>query len=219
MKSQNNKVKQFAVIGLGRFGQSIVRSLSEYGVNILAVDNDEENLHAVCGYATHMVKADAEDEEAMAKLGLGNFDTVIMAMGEDLEASLLATMTAKELGAKFIVVKSYGQRQKKIFESVGADLVVVPEQEMGAKLAHRLVRPNIVDILEDNDRFQITEMRPLPEWVGKSVVESDIRKEHHTSLLAIIRDGNTIFPVLPEEVIRENDLLIALCGTASCPLP
>ena len=209
MKAQKN-AKQFAVIGLGRFGQSIVKSLAGYNVNILACDNDEDQLHAVCGYATHMVKADAEDEEAMAKLGLGNFDVVIMAMGEDLEASLMATMTAKELGAKYIVVKAYGLREKKIFESVGADLVVVPEQEMGAKLAHRLVRPNIVDILEDNDRYQITEMRPLPEWVEKSVRDSDIRKKHRTSILAIIRGDSTVFPVMPEEVIQAGDMLVTL---------
>ncbi len=209
MKLQRDAT-QFAVIGLGRFGISMVKSLAEYGVNILACDTDEENLHAVCGYATHMVKADAADEDAMAKLGIGNFDVVILAMGEDFQASLMATMTAKELGAKFIVVKAYGHREKKIFESVGADLVVVPEQEMGAKLAHRLTNPNVLDVLEDSQRYLITEMRPRPEWVGRSVLESDIRRNFQTSVLAIIRGERTIIPVMPEEVIEERDVLICL---------
>lgn len=210
MKLQKDAT-QFAVIGLGRFGQSIVKSLAAYGVSILACDRSEERLHSVAGYATHVAQIDAADEEAMAKLGIGNFDVVIMAMGEDLQAPLMATMTAKELGAKYIVVRVYGQREKKIFESIGADLVVVPEQEMGAKIAHRLMRPNILDILEDSQHYQITEMHPMREWVGQSVKESDIRMKYRTTLLAIIRDKKTIIPVMAEEIIMAQDILVALC--------
>ncbi len=211
MKSNKDNPTQFAVLGLGSFGQSVVHALAGYGVNILACDLDSEKLNTVAGYATHMVKVDVTDEEALRKLGIGEFDTVIMAMGEtDLEASLMATMTAKELGTKNIVVKAYTLREKKLLESIGANLVVIPEREMGIKVAHRLVKPNILDVLEDNDSYLITEMHPMPEWVGKSVRESDIRQKHETSILAIIRDEKRIFPVKPDEVIHENDVLVAL---------
>ncbi len=211
MKDNKNVATQFAVLGLSGFGQSVVRSLAEYGVYILACDTTEEKLHAVTGYATHMVKVDATDEEAMGKLGLGNFDAVIIAMGEtDLDASIMATMTAKECGAKHIVVKGYSLREKKLLESIGAHYVVIPEQEMGIKLAHRLVRPNVLDVLEDSESYQISEMLPMAEWVGKSVKESDIRNRYQTSVLAIIRQNKRIFPVKPNEIIEADDVLIAL---------
>ncbi len=211
MKKKETMPTQFAVVGLGSFGQSIVRTLAGYGVTILACDIDNEKLYEVAGYATHMVKVDATDEEAMEKLGLGNFDSVIMSMGEaDFEAALMATMTAKDLGVKNIVVKAYGPRQKKLLESIGASLVVIPEAEMGMKLAHRLVKPNILDVLEDTESYRITEMHPMPEWVGKSVREADIRRKYNTSILAIIRQSKRIFPVKPEEVIEEEDVLVTL---------
>lgn len=210
-----DKDSQFAVIGLGRFGMSIVETLSEYDVNILACDKIAERVHRAAEYATHAVQADAADEAAMARLGIGNFDVVVLAMGEDFEAGLLAAMTAKDLGAKYIVVKAFGPRQAKIFESIGADLIVQPELEMGSKVARRLVRPNILDILEDSEHYAVTEMRPLPEWVGRTVRDSDIRKKHGMSLLAIIREGQTIIPVQPGQVLEESDLLVALCERGS----
>ncbi len=211
MKTEKQRPTQFAVIGLGTFGQSVVCSLAQYGVTILACDSDEEKLHTVTGYATHLVKVDATDEESMVKLGLGNFDAVIITVGEgNLDASLMATMSAKETGAKNIVVKAYTLREKKLLESIGATHVVVPELEMGAKLAHRLVRPNILDVLEDSESFQITEMHPMEEWVGKSVREADIRNRYKTSILAIIRNEKRIFPVRPEEVIEAEDILVAM---------
>lgn len=206
---------QFAVFGMGRFGQSVVKSLAEFDVTVLACDKDEERLQEVVQYATHVAQVDAADEGALEKLGVGNFDVIVLAMGEDFQGSLMATMTAKELGAKYVIVKAYGRREKKIFTSVGADLVIVPEQEMGAKLAHRLVRPNILDALDNSQQYQITEMSPLEEWVGKSVEASAIRKKYKASLLAIIRAGQTIIPVMAEEVIQAQDVLVVLSDTQS----
>lgn len=211
------KATQFAVIGMGRFGLSLVKSLSEHGVHILACDRREDRLQMATEYATHVAQMDAGDEHAMEKLGIGNFDVVVLAMGMDFQASVLATMTAKELGAGFVVVKAYGYREKKIFESVGADMVVIPELEMGAKIARKLVQPDIVDVLEETSLFQITEMHVLKEWVGKSVRQSDIRKRYRISLLAVIRGEKTIIPVNPEEVLQADDLLIALCEKG-CPI-
>ncbi len=208
---EREREKQYAVIGLGRFGQSVVRHLAGYGLNILACDNSEEKLHSVADYATHVAQIDATDEDALKKLGIGNFDVVIMAMGADLQSSILATMTAKELGAKHIVVKVGGDRERRVFESLGITQIVIPEQEMGAKLAHRLARPNILDVLEDTQDYQITEMHPMPEWIGRSVKDSDIRQKHRTTLLAIIRGEQTIVPVMPEEVLQPEDKIIAFC--------
>lgn len=201
---------QFAVLGLGRFGMSILRTLAEYDVNVLACDKDPALLHSATEYATQVVQADVSDEEAMANLGLGNFDVVVLAMGEDFESAIMATMTAKELGAGKIVVKALGPKQKKILESIGADLVVLPEMEMGEKIARRLVNPNILDVLENAGHFTITEMHPLAEWVGKSIATSDIRRKYGTLILAVIRGAETTFPVPADFVPQADDVMLAL---------
>lgn len=201
---------QFAVLGLGRFGMSIVKTLAEYDANILACDRDPTRLHEATEYAAHVVQADAADEDAMHKLGLGNFDVVVLAMGEDFEASVIAAMLAKELGAGKVVAKAFGARQKKILESIGVDQVVLPEVEMGAKVARNLVNPNVLDVLEQTGRQTIAEMRPMDEWVGKTIGEADIRKHYGYTILAIVRGEETIIPVTTDMQMRKEDILVTL---------
>lgn len=201
---------QFAVLGLGRFGMSIVKTLAEYDANILACDKDATRLHEATDYAATVVQADAADEDAMRKLGLGNFDVVVLAMGEDFEGTIMAAMLAKELGASKVVAKAFGHRQQKILESIGVDKVVVPEVEMGVKVARNLVNPNVLDVLERSGGQSITEMLPQKEWVGKTIGQVDIRKEYGYNILAIVRGKETILPVTTETMMHENDILVAL---------
>lgn len=202
--------KHFAVIGLGRFGMSILQTLATYDVNILACDRNMERLQMASQYATHVVQADAADETALDRIGLNNFDVAVLAMGTDFDASLLATMKAKEEGVPYVVARANDLRQRKIFRSVGADLVVLPEREMGAKIGVKLMRPNVVDVLEEAAHHTITEMRPTEAWVGKTVRASDIRRKEGMTLLAVIRHKSTIIPVPPELVLEAEDILIAL---------
>lgn len=201
---------QFAVLGLGRFGMSIVKTLAEYDANILACDKDAAHLHEATEYAATVVQADAADEDAMKKLGLGNFDVVVLAMGEDFEGTIMAAMLAKEMGAGKVVAKAFGHRQQKILESIGVDKVVVPEVEMGARVAKSLVNPNVLDVLERSGGLTITEMLPQKEWVGKTIGEADIRKAHGYTILAIVRGSATIIPVTTDTGIQENDVLVAM---------
>lgn len=211
---QKKRNTQFAIIGIGRFGLSIAQTLSEYDCSILACDKDAARLHLAAPYATHMVQLEAEDETALSNLGLGNFDVVIVAMGEEFEASLMVTMLAKEHGAPFVVAKARGQRQKKILENVGADMVVLPEFEMGAKIARKLADNSVMDILEDSEDYLIAEMRPREEWVGKSIREADIRKKHNLMILAIRHNGKIVLPVQPDRVLHKDDMLITLSERA-----
>ncbi len=204
------KNKSFAVFGLGRFGMSIIQTLSEYDVNILACDNDEAKLKLAEEYATHVVRADASDENALKNLGLQNFDVIILAMGEEFEASQIATMIAKESGAKYVIVKARNLRQKKILESIGADSVVLPEHEMGSKLARKMVVSNIMDILEDSEYYTITEIKPLDEWLDKSVRQANIRQKHNITILAVRQGEELIIPVSPDRIINKEDILIVL---------
>lgn len=208
--AQAPQYKNFAVLGLGRFGVSIVQTLAEFNVDILACDRDENMLQRVVESATHVVQADLSDESALGRFGLGNFDVVILAMGEDFEASLIATMVAKEQGAGQVIVKAQTRRQKRILQNIGADEVILPEHEMGAKLARRLAGSNIMDILEESDFYTITEMRPLPEWVGKTVRGADIRRKHGFTILAVRRGDSMIIPISPDTAIDSQDILIVL---------
>lgn len=203
---KNNK--NFAVLGLGHFGMSIIQTLSELDVNILACDRDEAKLQLATEYATHVVRADIAAENALARLGLGNFDVIVLAVGNDFEASQIATMIAKENGAKHVIVKARNLRQKKILESIGADEVILPEHEIGAKLARRLASPNIMDILDDSEFYTITEMHPMDEWLNQTIQESDIRRKYNVTVLAVRRGDKFIIPVSPAEVLTEQDVLI-----------
>lgn len=206
---------QFAVLGLGRFGMSIVQTLAEYDISVLACDKNAARLHEATEYATHVVQADVSDETALKKLGLGNFDVVVVAIGGDFESAVIATMITKESGAKHILVKALGLRQKKILESVGADQVVLPEREMGAKAARKLASPNLLDILEDSEHYTIAEVRPLPEWVGKSIRQADIRRRHGQTILALRRGDRVLVPAPIDQVLKTDDVLITLSERAA----
>lgn len=208
--ARNKDVSQFAVIGLGRFGLSIVQTLAEYDVNILACDKDANRLQNASSFAAHLVQIDVSDESALTKLGLGNFDVVILAMGEDFESSQIAAMVAKEQGAKYVMVKARSSRQKRILENMGVDRVVLPEYEMGAKIARSLVGSNILDVLEESEHYTITEMQPLEDWIGKSVREADIRRKHDLSVLGIRRNDKLTIPAPPDRKIAIGDVLIVL---------
>ncbi len=205
---RKNQNKNFAVFGLGRFGMSIIQTLSEYDVNILACDNNEAKVNHATEYATHVIQADASDETALINLGLNSFDVIVLAMGEEFEASLIATMIAKENGAEYVIVKARNKRQKKILESIGADKVVLPEYEVGVKLARTILEPNIMDILEDSEYYTITEMKPYNEWINKTVGEADIRQNYGITILAIRNGKELTIPISPDTIIAENDVLI-----------
>jgi len=201
---------QFAVLGLGRFGMSIVQTLSEYDVSILACDNNETKLRWAADYASHVVHADISDEKDLEKLGLGNFEVVILATGEDFEAAQIAAMIAKESGVKHVIVKARNNRQKTILERIGVNEIILPEYEMGAKLARKLVGANIMDILGESDLYTITEMHPMDEWLNKSLQETDIRRNYNLTILAIRYGDRLKIPVFPDTVITDGDILITL---------
>lgn len=207
---KEHKNESFAILGLGRFGISIVKTLAEYNVDILACDKDNAKLNLITDYATHIIKADLNCEEEIYNLDLENFDVVIIAMGEALETSLITTTIAKELGVKKVIVKASNKRQEKILKTLGADEVILPEHEIGIKLAKKLVSTNILDILEESDDYTILEMTPRESWINKSVSELKFKKDHNSFFLAILREDNLIIPVPPNTVLKENDVILAI---------
>lgn len=207
---QENQYTQFAVLGMGRFGLSVVEALAESDVSVLACDRESGPLQRAAEYATHVVKADISDEQVLEELNLGSFDVVIIATGEDFEAAVIATMIAKEQGAGYVLSKAKGKRQKVILERMGADQVVLPEHDMGARIARNLVGSNIMDFLEASEDHTILELRPREHWVGKSIKQADIRKRENLHILAVRRGDKLTIPVSPDYVLSPEDVLIVL---------
>lgn len=202
--------KQFAVLGLGRFGQSIVKTLVENGCDVLCCDKDIEIVNEMSKYGCHSVQADVTDVHVLDQFGINNFDVVIVAIGENMEGSILATMMAKELGAKIVIAKAKNDIQKSILQKVGADRVVLPERDMGVRIANTLITTNIIDYINLSDKFAIVEVEPDKNWVGKSIIESNVRAKFGLNIVAIKREGEIKVSPLPTEIIQKSDILVVV---------
>lgn len=202
--------KQFAVLGLGRFGQSVVKTLVENDCDVLCCDKDIEIVNEMSKYGCHSIQADVTDLHVLDQFGINNFDVVVVAIGEDMEGSILATMLAKELGAKFVIAKARNDIQKSILEKVGADRVILPERDMGVRIANTLITTNIIDYINLSDKFAIVEIEPHKNWINKSILDSNVRAKYGLNIVAIKRNNRIIVSPLPSEVIEDGDILIVV---------
>lgn len=209
---EGKKNKQYAIIGLGRFGISILKTLAQHDVTILAVDKDADVLDDATQYATHVVQADVGDEDAVRQLELGGFDVVVLAMTGDFEATIITTMIARENGCPYVLAKARTHRQKAILETMGAVRVVLPEEEMGRRVGMGLLQPMLQEVLEQSGDDMIGEIVPKPEWVGRTVGQADIRKKEGITILALRRQDSIVVPVDPNTVLEKDDKLIVLSG-------
>ena len=203
-------MKQFAVIGLGRFGTGVAKTLNTMGYEVLVIDDDQERIQEIINDVTHAIQADAKDEQALKALGIRNFDVVIVAIGQDMQASILVTVLLKELGVKSVVTKAQTELHGKVLAKVGADKVVFPERDMGARLAHSLVSSNVLDHIELSPDHSILEVIAPDNLVGKTLKESALRAKYKITIMAIKRGGEIIVSPSPDDPIRENDILVAI---------
>ncbi|ASF39248.1 MULTISPECIES: potassium channel family protein [Halobacillus] len=202
--------KEFAVIGLGRFGGSICRELSREGMEVLALDLDEDKVNEYRDIAAHAVIADSTDENVLRELGLRNIDHVIVAIGDNIQASILTTLMLKELGIKTITVKAQNDYHEKVLAKIGADHVVHPERDMGKRIAHNIISNNILDYIELSDDHSVVEVKAGSKMSGRTLVDLDIRAEYGCNVVAIKRKKDVIVSPMATEEIRENDVLIVI---------
>jgi trk system potassium uptake protein TrkA len=202
------KKKQFAVIGLGRFGSSVAITLHEVGHEVLAIDMDEEQVRRMSDRVTHVVQADTTDENSLKALGVRNFDVVVVAIGEDIQANTLTTLLLRELGSKFIVAKARNLLHGKMLNKIGADRVVYPERDMGQRVAHNLVSSNILDYIELSPQLSLVEVNTPKVLIGKSLIDANLRVEYGINVVAVKRGNEIIVPPLPTEIMSEKDVLI-----------
>jgi len=207
--------KEFAVIGLGRFGGSIVRELMSQGAQVMAIDHSSERVDEFAAIATQAVIADSTDESVLNSLGIRNFEHVIVAIGEDIQASILTTIILKEIGVQQITVKAQNDYHEKVLRKIGADFVVHPERDMGIRIAHNLVSKNILDYIELSDEFYLAEIRVSnPRFFNKSLIELNFRQKYGLTVVAIRRGpGQVIVSPDAEAIVRENDNLLVIGNT------
>lgn len=203
--------KEFAIIGLGRFGGSICKELSEEGMSVLAIDIDEERVNEYKNVATYAVIADTTDEIALKELDIADFDDVIVAIGDDIQASILTTVILAELGVKSITVKAQNDYHEKILNKIGAHHVVHPERDMGRRIAHSLISSNILDFLELSEDHSIVEIKASDKMLGKSLLQLDIRARYGCNVVAIQGRNNEMnVSPNPADKIQGEDILIII---------
>jgi trk system potassium uptake protein len=202
--------KNFAVIGLGRFGGSICRTLSDEGFEVLAIDKNEERVNAYAMIASHAAVGDTTDEAVLKSLGIRNFDHVIVAIGDDIQSSILTTLILKELGVTHITVKAQNDYHEKVLVKIGADKVVHPERDMGRRIAHNMASSSVLDYLELSDEHSIVEIVANSKIRGHTIIDLDIRKKYGLNIVAIKRGMDIIVSPKANEDIQANDVLIVI---------
>ncbi|GAW92289.1 potassium channel family protein [Calderihabitans maritimus] len=202
--------KSFVVIGLGRFGSSLAKTLSQMGHEVLAVDVSEERVQNISEYVTHAVQIDAMDEEALKTLGVRNFDAVVVAIGQDVQASILVTLILKELGVQRVVAKALNEMHGKVLERVGADQVVYPERDMGIRLAHNLIATNVLDYIELAPDYSIVEVACPAEFHGKTLGELNLRARYGVTVI-VVKKGNEVLAAPGADVrVYDGDVLVVI---------
>ena len=204
-------MKAYVVIGLGRFGTELATRLYACGEEVMAIDTDDALIDKIADRVTRAVCADARDKDVLEKLGVENFDRAIVAVGSDLAAAVLITMNLKTLGVPFVMCKARDDTYREILERLGADRVVIPEREVADKLALGLTHAGVMEYIELSQEFGIVEMEPVPEWVGKTIRELELRKRYGVNVIAMRRgDAIRIPPDIDAPV--ENDMIMVMLG-------
>ncbi|KQR41095.1 TrkA family potassium uptake protein [Deinococcus sp. Leaf326] len=206
------KTKQCLVIGLGRFGTAVATTLYEMGHEVVAVDREEDNVERVVNLVTHAAVLDATEERAMRAIGVADFDVVIVAIGTDVQANILATMNAKSLGATYVVTKAVDEMGRRVLERIGADLVIRPEHDMGVRLARQIANPNIVDTLDLGSDYAIVEIEASARLRG-SLRDLNLTGRFGVQVIALGRGGRIEVTPRAEDVIAPHDKLVVI-GTA-----
>ncbi|RKY39532.1 MAG: TrkA family potassium uptake protein [Candidatus Omnitrophota bacterium] len=216
-------MRQFAIIGLGRFGSSVAKTLSEKGYQVLAIDQDKEKVESIASLVTQAIQADATDEKVLRKIGIKDVDVAIIAIGKSLEASILVTLILKEMNVKEIVAKAITEIQGRVLRRVGATKVVFPERDMGIQVANSLISSQIIEYINLSSEHSVVEIVAPSTFINKSLQELDLRTKYKANVIAIkkkipsvtdkgdteIKQEINISPA-GKDIIKEGDSLIVI---------
>lgn len=206
--------KSYAIFGLGRYGRAVALELTAGGAEVLAVDHNESTVNALAPDIPLCKCADVTDPDVLRQLDIGSFDTVIVAMAESLESSVMAVMLCKEMGVKNVIVKCGSDMHRKILSRVGADQVVFPESESGVRLAKNLLSAGFVDLLELAKDVSMVEINIRPEWVGKCLMELNLRRKYGINVVAVRHGEDLQINVDPEKALAKDTRLLVIANPA-----
>ncbi|SDK75072.1 potassium channel family protein [Natronincola ferrireducens] len=203
-------MKQYVIIGCGRFGRSVAENLYKLGNDVLAIDENEETVQSISDKVTHAVEADATDENALRSLGIRNFDVAVITIGSDIQSSIMATLIVKDLGVKYVVAKAQSEIHAKVLYKIGADRVVFPERDMGMRVAHNLISTNILDYIELAPEYSIMEITALEEWHEKTLLDLNIRSKYGINIMAIKHGNHINVSPTAYDNIHKGDVLVVI---------
>lgn len=206
--------KNILVLGLKTFGMSIVKQLSKYNCEVLAIDKEMERVEDASEYATHAIQVDIRDTEALNSLSLNTFDIAIITVN-DVEASIMASLVFKEHGIGTVIVKAKNKMHKKILEKMEVDKIISPEEEMGVKLAKSIMNVSIIDAINFSDEYDILETSVLSKWIGKSISKLDLRNRYGMNVLCVKNPARKLeISPSPNYEIKKGDILVAIVEKA-----
>lgn len=203
-------LKSFAIIGCGRFGAAVAKILSELGNEVLAIDINPDAVKDVAEFVTYAVEADVMDESTLRDLGISNMDAVVVGIGSNVQASIMATLIAKELGVKRVISKVHTELHAKVLKKIGADRVIFPERDMGRRVAHNLASQNILDYIEISPEYSIVEIEVPDSWAGKSLKELKLRNKYGVNVIAIKGEFDINVSPTSEVIVKNKDIIIIL---------
>ena len=203
-------MKSYVVIGLGRFGTTLARQLCALGAEVLAMDVRSDLVQQIANDVTHAVVGDAQDKEVLRSLGVRDLDCAIIAIGDDLAASVLTTMNLKELGVPYIICKAYDETYRRVLEKLGVDRVIIPEQEHAQRLARSLNSHNVLDYIELSEEYGILEVPAPKSWIGKSLKELNVRAKLGVNIIAVESGKKTNVSPSADYRILAGDILVVL---------
>lgn len=205
--------KQYVVIGLGRFGKSVAETLYDLGNDVLVIDANEDAVQEISNSVTHAVQMNATDESALRTLGLSNFDVAVVTIGSNIQASVMATLLVKELGVKYIIAKGHNDLHAKVLYKIGANRVILPEKDMGIRVAHNLVSSNILDYIELSSNYSIIEIDAPDMWQNKSLKELSLRSKFGINIMALKKEGDVNVSPQANDVVEPGDIIVAIGST------
>lgn len=206
--------KSYAVFGLGRYGLAVAKELAKNGADVLAVDIDENIVNAAISDIPFCKCADVTEPEVLRQLGISNIDIVIIAMATNLEANVMAVMLCKELGVKTVIAKCADDMQGKILARVGADQTLIPERESGIRLAKNILSSGFVDVMELSDDVSLLELAIKPEWIGKNLVQLNLRKKYGINVIAIKNGNNVMIDLDPTLPLTQEMRIVIIAHTS-----
>ena len=207
-------MKSFLVLGIGRFGESLAKTLFKNGYEVMVIDTDEKRVQEISPFVTHAIIGDCTDEDVLKSIGMRNFDVAIVSVGGDLQSSIVSTLILKEAGVKEVLVKAQGELHAKVLKKIGADKIILPERDMGMRVAHLLTTKHFLDLIELSPNYSIVEIMVPEKWVGRKLGEIDVRKKYNINVVAVKNNGNHVEMAPSASLVFNTDDILVVIGNS-----